>query len=546
MELHPSFSPDGTRVAYSWGEQDGRTFSVYVKLIGAGDPVVLAKDVGENPSPAWSPDGRWIAVLKDLGCQASLLLIPASGGQSSELTRLNKAPPNIKNCVPPAALYPGSWLTWSADSKYLFTSAKNKAEATFQIVRISVASGQQQPITFPGPELASGGLGSGDTGPAVSPDGRSLAFVRASGLWNSDIYVATLPTSNGMAGEPRRVTSHNADLRTPAWTEDGEDLIFSSNRGGRRRLWRVSASGSAEAVPVVGLGENATDVTIPPGGGHLVYGRANAQGSLWRFPIDGTKAGKPERIAETAARITHPHHSPDSARIVFQSGRSSVYEIWKCDSNGANMVQLTNFGKGAAGSPRWSPDGETIAFDANVDGHWEIYAIRSEGGRPVRLTTGKGNVVPNWSADGSWIYYTATEGTSNVWKVRPDGSTITQVTKDGGMFATESPDGRYLYYMKMVSNTGEIWRTPVDSPSPSKVLSDARGRLFTVTARGIYFMAGSDIPELRFFDLESQSTRVVNTSIGSPFVAVTTDGKWAVYSRNENSGSNLMVVENFK
>jgi hypothetical protein len=59
-------------------------------------------------------------------------------------------------------------------------------------------------------------------------------------------------------------------------------------------------------------------------------------------------------------------------------------------------------------------------------------------------------------------------------------------------------------------------------------------------------MAGSDIPELRFFDLESQSTRVVNTSIGSPFVAVTTDGKWAVYSRNENSGSNLMVVENFK
>ena len=74
IEIQPSFSPDGTRVAYSSSGEDGQNFAVYVKLVGSGDPVQITK--GRDFSPAWSPDGRWIAVFRDLGREGAILLVP--------------------------------------------------------------------------------------------------------------------------------------------------------------------------------------------------------------------------------------------------------------------------------------------------------------------------------------------------------------------------------------------------------------------------------------------------------------------------------------
>src|ERR1039457_465609 len=93
FEGYPSFLPDNTRVAYVWTRPDARNFGIYVKLIGAGDPVRVTKDLARDFSPAWSPDGRWIAALRDLGRESAVLLIPASGGQHRELARVTKAPP---------------------------------------------------------------------------------------------------------------------------------------------------------------------------------------------------------------------------------------------------------------------------------------------------------------------------------------------------------------------------------------------------------------------------------------------------------------------
>ena len=74
-------------------------------------------------------------------------------------------------------------------------------------------------------------------------------------------------------------------------------------------------------------------------------------------------------------------------------------EVWLCDADGSNSVQLTTFGKGMSGSPRWSPDGRAIAFDSNVVGNWNIYVMR-DGGRdnPIRLTTNQAHdIIPKWS-----------------------------------------------------------------------------------------------------------------------------------------------------
>ena len=552
MQIQPSFSPDGTRVAYAWGGKDGGNFETYVKLIGSGDPVRIGKSPARDFSPAWSPDGRWIAVLRDLGREGAVMLIPASGGQYRELARVTKAPLGVENC-PPSTNYTcgidfrGSMLSWSRDGKSLFTSRESGHGSALAIVRIFIDTGDQQAVTSP-----PGGF-LGDVGPAVSPDGSAMAFVRATALHRGDLYVVPLSGGTGAAGQPVRVTSDDADVRAPAWTEDSRELIFSSDRAGRHELWRISASPGAKPVRVAAVGENASDVAISPRGARLVYVRQSVYGSLWKVPIEKGMPSDPVRVTATTGVISFPHYSPDGNRIAFQSGHSGVEEIWICDADGTNAVQLTSFGMGVSGSPRWSPDGRTIAFDSNVAGNWNIYAIRSEGGRVVRLTKNQAeNYVPNWSRDGQWIYNTSSRtGRSEIWKVRPDGSSETQVTTSGGRFASESANGKDLYYKNLYykdagSDVADVWKMPVAGGPQTKVLEGVRGRLIDVTEHGIYYPAGNRPFEFRFFDFASKSSRVIAPLGDWPYATVSPDERWAVYQRNEFWSTNLALVENFR
>ncbi len=349
-ESHPSFSPDGTRVAYVWSDH-GKD-DIYIKLIGAGDPVRITQASAPYTSRAWSPDGRWIAALRQEGQSCSVILIPASGGRERELSRVAWTIPGF---------FLGPLLAWSHDGKFVFTSGKSGPDSAFAIVRISVESGERNPITSPPSGI------SGDLGPAVSPDGSSLAFVRALAA-TGDLFIVSLTGATVANSQPRQVTFDGAPFTiTPAWTPDGRELIFPSARGRRRELWRIAASESGKPVRLAGAGEDATAVAIAPRGQRLVYQRFRQSMNLWKIPIEAGKGGTPVRVTSTTAVDTYPAYSPDGRRIAFESDRSGVNEIWVCDADGANAVQLTTFGKGWSGSPRWSPDGRTIAFDSNLE-----------------------------------------------------------------------------------------------------------------------------------------------------------------------------------
>jgi Tol biopolymer transport system component/DNA-binding winged helix-turn-helix (wHTH) protein len=550
-QLQPSFSPDGTRVAFSWGGRDARNSDIYVKLIGPGDPVRLTTDPARDFSPAWSPDGRWIAALRDLGREFAVLLIPASGGPQREVTRLNVEEPAGGACMwerqpgTCAAFFYAPALAWSPEGKALFTSARGTPGSPLAIVRINIETGDQEVITAPSREIV------GDLDPAVSPDGRALAFLRTKGFGTSDIYAVSLSAESHAKTQPRQLTTDGMNgTGPPAWTPDGRELIFSSNRGGRRELWRLPISSSGDPVRVSWSSEDAYNVAMSLHGNRLVYGRQNHSAGLWKIPIESARAGEPVRVTATTRMDQFPHYSPDGKRIVFESDRSGVHEIWISDADGSNAVQLTSFGEGRSGSPRWSPDGRTITFDSNVEGNWDIWVIRSEGGRPVRITRSPADdFIPSWSHDSSWIYFSSRRtGRLEIWKIRPDGSSETQVTTGGGWVAYESTDGHYLFY----KNQGEtpLWRIPVDGGAPAKVMDSVRGRVFTATQKGIYFRAGPSF-ELRYFDFASNAVRVV-ANIGALESrpndwgsAISPDWRWVLYSREENSGTNLMLVENF-
>jgi Tol biopolymer transport system component/DNA-binding winged helix-turn-helix (wHTH) protein len=544
-QLQPAFAPDGARVAFSWEGPGGDNTDIYVKLIGPGDPVRLTSEPTEDYGPAWSPDGRWIAALRSLSRRPAVILIPATGGPEREVTRIEVDIPARVDCVGvkgsacAGTVYSrGPSLRWSSDGKFLFTSAKQKPDSPLAITRIEVESGEQQIITSPPGET------SNDLHPAVSPDGRTVAFLRTTGFSVRDIW--TLPLSDG--AQPRRLTTDGVDAGPPVWTPEGRELIFSSNRGGRRELWRVSASGSGKPERITGVGENARTIDISPRQDRLIYEQSHGSSSLWKIPLQSRVAGEPQRVTATTRADTFPHYSPNQKKIAFQSDRSGVPEIWVCDADGSNAIQLTSFGRAFSGSPRWSPDGRSIVFDSNAEGNEDIWLVNSQGGRPVRLTTNAADdIIPSWSHDGQWIYFSSKRtGRFEMWKIRLDGSSETQLTTAGGYSGYESVDGKYLFYKG--AGASPVWRIPVEGGTPTKVTDWGGVRVFTPVKSGVYLGGGPAGPQIRFLDLVTGEIRVLADlgRYGNANVAISPDAHWALYSRSEQSNTNLILADNFR
>jgi eukaryotic-like serine/threonine-protein kinase len=81
-ESWPSFSPDGTQVAFAWDGEKQSQWNIYVKQIGVEPPYRLTSARTMDYSPAWSPDGRMIAFLRDSPGKSAIMLLPQRGGSA--------------------------------------------------------------------------------------------------------------------------------------------------------------------------------------------------------------------------------------------------------------------------------------------------------------------------------------------------------------------------------------------------------------------------------------------------------------------------------
>jgi len=259
-----------------------------------------------------------------------------------------------------------------------------------------------------------------------------------------------------------------------------------------------------------------------------------------------------ERFISSTWREGNPQFSPDGKRIAFSSDRSGVGEIWVCNTDGSNAVQLTFFGKRETASPRWSPDSRWISFDSNVEGQFEVYVVGANGGKPRRLTSHPAlDAVPSWSWDGKWIYFGSTRsGNYQVWKMSAAGGEPTQVTRNGGFVPLESSDGKFVYYTKDHADS-TVWRVPSQGGEETQVLGPVLFRNFTVVPDGIYFISQPDPSGTHVIRFLSIATGKIESlaSIPDPvrnYISVSPDGRWILYPKLDLEGSDLMLVENFR
>ena len=537
-EWSPSFSPEGDRVAFAWNGPKRDNFDVYVKQIGEDQPVRLTKDPAAEYAPAWSPDGRSIAFVRHLSPERSgVFLMPAIGGRERKLTEVWR-----EHVV---------WdrLSWHPGGRWLVVADKNSAGEPLALFLLSVETGEKRMLTSPPQNVP------GDIHPAVSPDGRTLAFVRRLSALAGDLYLLGLSADLRPPGDPKRVTFSNTYVAGPAWYPDGHSIVFSSGDSFHEfTLWRITLRPPARRAGEPERLAFAGEVTSSPAisrQGRLAYVRSIEDTDVWRLELTG--AHRVDNLPVNSTSIDHvPQYSPDGKRIAFGSNRSDSDEIWVCDADGSNAVKLTSFGGPYVAAPAWSPDGRRIAFDARPGGISELYIVSADGGKPERLPGSQSDHgASSWSRDGKWIYFRSKRsGQDQVWKVPAGGGEAVQITKKGGTYAVESRDGRFLYYLRSwekEENT-ELWRVPVGGGEETRTIASVCPQYFAIAERGIYFFSGWRNPSVHLFHFGTGKIEPVARLEGLMAfgLAVSPDGRWLLYSKWEDRGADLMLVENFR
>jgi Tol biopolymer transport system component len=458
---------------------------------------------------------------------AAVYVVSAFGGAERKVANLGRT------------LADAPFETWTPDGRGLVVVDNDPKEGE-GIYLIPLGPGEKRRLT-PKPKYA-------DNNPALSPDGRFLAYAGCSARYQCVVQVLRLNAGFVPEGPPRglRETGRVWGL---AWSPDGRSLI-----AGLDALQRISLSDptAEERIELAGL--HASDPSVAGARNLLAFRRANVDASIWRV----AEGASPEPLIASTRFENQPRYSPDGRRIAFCSNRSSdVIDVYVSEVDGPNPMQLTRGPGKSQCSPTWSPDGRQIAYDSAKanDSSYDVYVIDADGGSPRLLTPSPADdVVPLWSRDGRWIYFASNRtGRHEIWRAPAEGGDAVQITRDGGFCAEESADGRRLYYVKRESGRQPLFELPVAGGDERQVVdSVVQMKSFAVVEDGLYYWApregiqpGGTLRFLAFGTGVSRDLARVDMPLNYG-LTVSPDRRTILFAGYRQLDFDLFLVENFR
>jgi Tol biopolymer transport system component/DNA-binding winged helix-turn-helix (wHTH) protein len=530
-ELCPAFSPDGSRIAFSWDGDpaSGRKgFDLYVKAISSESLLRLTHNASSNfICPAWSPDGTQIAFIRRAAADGGLFVVPALGGPERRI--LNTAVTHM-------------WISWDSSGKFIAFANSLPRNDHSRVMLLSVETLETRQVSHPG-ECIDGWL------PAFSHSGEELAYLCSLNPndGESGIYIVSSPS-----GPPTLVTRLRTGLSWPtaiAWKADDKKLIISRTRFGTDfELDEVDlADGSLQTLP---FGQDAVELTISPKADKLAFVlQPFRRIDIWRKDLLHPEALAVNLVPSTRGQDI-PQYSPDGKHIAFTSDRGGPWEIWISDADGANLVKLSDANTSDATYPRWSPDSQKIVFDSRHSGHPELYVIDISERLPRKLVSNLPDMArSSWSHDGKWIYF---QSKGKIFRCPTTGGDAVLLSAEPGYSPWEAHDGKTLYLADQSDGPSSIRMVSLQTPEVESVLpgmpavSDASE--WTVAPQGIYFVPADAPKSLRYFDFATRKVRLVFevSKFFDDTLSVSPDGRWILYTQIDEDKADIILVENFR
>lgn len=519
IDAHPDISPDGESIVFDWGAQRNSYTHLYVKRPDRDQPFkLLEAERGERISnPRWSPDGSRILFKSSAPVEKYALWTVAKDGTGrSKILDLQ-------------ATDHSSGLDWAPNGREIaYTDLGGQRQ--FEIHVRDLITGEDRVVT---PAIQ--GIW-GDWDPRFSPDGRSIAFKRVTGLANDQIFV--VPAKGGPLVE---VTTGRRAIAGHCWLQDGRLLVAGKFGNSIYSLWSMKASSGATPELFYRMG---FDEVMPAArAGKVAWVNRLDDQNIYAAPIQG---GPPVKWIASAMFDGKPALARDG-RIAFVSRRSGDSELWVSGSEGADPVRVTNL-KSEIVRPSWSRDGAYLVF--SVAGENVIYSVHCPSekvpcGKAEPVTSGSN---PSWFRE--FIYFNKSSR-MEIWRVA-SASAVPQFVHLSGRDPAVSADGKWLYY-RQLQNGVNLARVPLDPsglPSgPEEVLVDriksADREHWTVAGDEVIYWdndTDSKFSGLRAYNTVTHSTRTI-TEVPGMYPAVSPDGATVLFSKRDRSGVNVVIAD---
>jgi Tol biopolymer transport system component len=494
LYAQPVFSPDAKRAAVIKTDLEKENNDLWVVDLSTGKAIKITAS-GEreaSTSPAWSPDGRYVAYV-GLRQGAYGLYRKLSNGEGTEEQVYKSNQPLV--------------LTdWSMDGKYLTYYATDLGGGTLFALPLA-DSGERKPIEIFRSK-------SQLTGPRLSPDDRFLAYV-SNETGRTELYVRPFnpnaaPGAAPSAG-PWKLSEQGAQGMA-FWRRDGREINFLAPD---RSIQSVSLTTSpdfefgkpkvlfrpSEATPVapnsasVNRDADRFVIAVPPPQLRqltLLDREGKAIGTV----------GQPGRYGDV-------RFSPDGKRLLVMKNDpdTGFNNIWVYDIATAKATRITNETQ-PINSPVWSRDGKQIAYSLFKDSYSSVYRRAADGTGDAELlfryTPGAGVGLTDWSPDSKFLTFST--GVLLMiplqTKEKPlERKALEWLREDYEAFDGRfSPDGRYLAFMSNEADvrTPQIYVRPFDSNKPSapagaavqvtNLKGGAQGVIWRADGKELYFL----------------------------------------------------------
>ncbi len=377
---HPRFSPDGASVLFSRFGDDA--IALYrVPLVG-GEPRRLVADAFEGD---WSPDGSRIAFLRrgrDPTMRISRVGVAASDGSGARVIaeypisdlRRPRWTPDGRAIVavqgPGAGTVPGviHWISADGRERRVLSAPESRgglssiAWSKGRMLYMQGAASTSSSRTVTGRLLLQEpGSRRADVLLHVPNFGTTLDILEPGRLvFDADFSRQTLrevgPAGRIGSPPPRWLTRGKSSDRQPAYSPDGQRIVFASDRDGNLDIWEIAL-----------------------------------------------KNGALRRLTDDPAEDWDPSFSPDGRSLLWSSNRNGHFEIWVSEADGSDARQLTHDGVDAE-NPEMTPDGRWITYTSSNSARAGLWKIHPDGSGDERLVAGN-TVHPEISPDGAFVLY---------------------------------------------------------------------------------------------------------------------------------------------
>ena len=431
------------------------------------EPVRLTSDPSDENMPRWTQDGRirYFRILENRNYESWVMDADGSnktrfqdlpnlqfGFWSPDGTKVLFSKPDDSSSLYLANAdgtgetvmpFATGRCDWSPDSKQIvyYKKATSEASSNPDIFVYSTESRENRNLTNH-PDF--------EADPTFSPDGKQIAFVSTRD-GNAEIYLVDNDGSN-----VRRLTNHPAWDNHPVFSPDGTQLAFTSDRERETSdVYIMSADGRGEAVNLTPWDKSSESIQAggwsPDGTKLAIISDRNGNEDIYSISAEAIRPTKV--LADERSDLHDASYSPDGRQIVYRADlkdKTVELRVFDVETNQHRMLLRSEYPEIV---PRWSPDGAWIAFQNRTDGNSEIWLIKPDGSGLKNLTNNPAkDVSPSWSPDAKQIVFASNRdgnfGIFQLYAMNADGTDQHRIyySNASSNLPSWSPDSREIIF----------------------------------------------------------------------------------------------------